>query len=203
MKNADNLLIAAHVVVAELPPSALALHHEAVEYFAAGHTMLQAANSYATASDTYYHRGIVWIIANGYHLLPANDKGKAPSIKGVMETISTDSKNGARQMLQEIYSLAWQANDKGLDPLAFASLRAMRDGVRAKDKTLPNDTVAGSLADAPEAVEAPEAPEAVKLTVNAEEVAQMVEDRAILEAVRAELSKAKPSIKALRELVAA
>jgi hypothetical protein len=194
--------VVASIVVAELSPSALALHQEAVEYFASGHTILQAASSYAGAADTFYHRGLVWIISQGFHLLPANEKGKAPSIKDAMEQVSSDSKNAARAMLQEIYSLAWQAHQKGIDALLFASLRAMRDGVRAKDKTIGNESVESSLASASEAPEAPEA-EAVKLAVSADEVAQMVEDRAILDAIRAELAKAKPSIKALRELVAA
>jgi hypothetical protein len=193
--------IVASIVVADLPPSAVALHAEAVEYFAAGHTILQAASSYAGAADTLFHRGLVWIISQGFHLLPANEKGKAPSIKDAMDGISSDSKNAARAMLQEIYSLAWQAQQKGIDALLFASLRAMRDGVRAKDKTISNESVESSLTSP--AVESDSVGEAPKMEVAAAEVAQMVEDRAILAAIRAELAKARPSIKALRDMVAA
>lgn len=199
MSNASNVV--ASIVVAELPPSALALHQEAVEYFAAGHTINQAACSYAGAADTFFHRGLVWTISQGFHLLPANEKGKAPSIKEAMEQVSSDSKNAARAMLQEVYSLAWQAHQKGVDPLLFASLRAMRDGVRAKDKTIANGSVESTLADA-SATEAAEQVEAPKVEVAQAEVAELIEDRAIIAAIRAELAKQKPSIKALRELVA-
>ena len=193
--------IIASIVVADLPPSAVALHAEAVEYFAGGHTILQAASSYAGAADTFFHRGLVWIISQGFHLLPANEKGKAPSIKDAMEGVSSDSKNAARAMLQEIYSLAWQAQQKGIDALLFASLRAMRDGVRAKDKTISNESVESSLTSP--AVESDSVGEAPKMEVSTTEVAQMIEDRAILASIRAELAKAKPSIKALRDMVAA
>jgi hypothetical protein len=190
--------VVASIVVAELPPSALALHAEAVEFFAAGHNIRQAASSYAGAADTFFHRGLVDVVMQGFHLLPANEKGKAPPIKEYMEQVSSDSKNAARAMLQEVYSLAWQAHQKGVDPLMFASLRAMRDGVRAKDKTIANGSVESTLTDAT----ATEQTETPKVEVGQAEVAELVEDRAIIAALRAELAKSKPSIKVLRELVA-
>ncbi len=204
----NNQITVASFILAELPPSALALHAEAVEFFANGGTILKAASAYAGASDTYYHRAIVWIISNGFHLLPANDNGKAPKV-AEMATISEDSKNAARAMAQETYSLAWQANAKGVDPLAFASLRAMRDGVRAKDKTVANETVAagivGESSTAPEfvgpveSVTAPGEGETFQRVASAD-LAAMIEQQSVLETLKAELSKAKPSVKTMREL---
>ena len=200
----NNQITVASFVLAELPPSAIALHAEAVEFFANGGTILKAASAYAGASDTYYHRAIVWIISNGFHLLPANDNGKAPKV-AEMATISEDSKNAARAMAQETYSLAWQAHAKGVDPLAFASLRAMRDGVRAKDKTVGNETVSAGI------VGETATPEFVGLVeptgegesfqrVASADLAAMIEGQNMLETLKAELSKAKPNIKAMREL---
>jgi len=200
----NNQITVASFVLAELPPSALALHAEAVEFFANGGTILKAASAYAGASDTYYHRAIVWIISNGFHLLPANDNGKAPKV-AEMATISEDSKNAARAMAQETYSLAWQAHAKGIDPLAFASLRAMRDGVRAKDKTVANDTVSAGIvgeAAAPEFVGPVESigeSESFSRVASAD-LAAMIEQQNVMAMLKAELSKAKPSIKAMREL---
>lgn len=200
----NNQVTVASFVLAELPPSALALHSEAVEFFANGGTILKAASAYAGASDTYYHRALVWIISNGFHVLPANDNGKAPKV-AEMATISEDSKNAARAMAQETYSLAWQAHAKGIDPLAFASLRAMRDGVRAKDKTVANETVsAGIVGEAAD----PEFVGPVEQTgegqsfsrVASADLAAMIEGQSVLETLKAELSKAKPNIKAMREL---
>ena len=196
--------IVANIVLAESSVSSLALHQEAVEYFAAGHTILQAASQYATGADTFFHRGLVWIIQSGFNLLPANDKGKAPSIKQHMEAVSADSKNAARAMLQEVYSLAWQASQKGIDPLAFASLRAMRDGVRAKNKEVPNASTSESLANAAEAIDTEQGEAApVKLSIASEDVARMMHAEEVLALVAAELAKAKPSIKALRDMIAA
>lgn len=200
----NNQVTVASFVLAELPPSALALHAEAVEFFANGGTILKAASAYAGASDTYYHRAIVWIISNGFHLLPANDNGKAPKV-AEMATISEDSKNAARAMAQETYSLAWQAHAKGVDPLAFASLRAMRDGVRTKDKTMANDTVSAGIVGetvAPEFVDPVESigeGESFSRVASAD-LAAMIEGQNMLETLKAELSKAKPSVKAMREL---
>jgi len=200
----NNQVTVASFVLAELPPSALELHAEAVEFFQHGGTILKAASAYAGASDTYYHRAIVWIISNGFHLLPANDNGKAPKV-AEMATISEDSKNAARAMAQETYSLAWQANAKGIDPLAFASLRAMRDGVRAKDKTVSNETVAAGIVGetaAPEFVGPVESigeGESFQRVASAD-LAAMIEQQNIMAMLKAELSKAKPSVKAMREL---
>lgn len=204
----NNQITVASFVLAELPPSALALHAEAVEFYANGGTILKAASAYAGASDTYYHRAIVWVVSNGFHLLPANDNGKAPKI-AEMATISEDSKNAARAMAQETYSLAWQAHAKGIDPLAFASLRAMRDGVRAKDKTVANDTVSagiiGAVSTAPdfigpvESVTAPGEGETFSRVASAD-LAAMIEQQNVMAMLKAELSKAKPNIKAMREL---
>lgn len=200
----NNQITVASFVLAELPPSALALHSEAVEFFANGGTIIKAASVYAGASDTYYHRALVWIISNGFHLLPANDNGKAPKV-AEMATISEDSKNAARAMAQETYSLAWQANAKGIDPLAFASLRAMRDGVRAKDKTVANETVSAGVVGetgAPEFVGPVEQigeGESFSRVASAD-LAAMIEGQNMLETLKAELSKAKPSVKTMREL---
>ncbi len=200
----NNQVTVASFVLAELPPSALALHAEAVEFYANGGTIIKAASAYAGASDTYYHRAIVWIISNGFHLLPANDNGKAPKV-AEMATISEDSKNAARAMAQETYSLAWQANAKGVDPLAFASLRAMRDGVRAKDKTVANETVAAGVVGetaAPEFVGPVESIREGEIfsRVATADLAEMIEGQNTLETLKVELSKAKPSIKVMREL---
>lgn len=198
----NNQITVASFVLAELPPSALALHAEAVEFFQQGGTILKAASAYAGASDTYYHRAIVWIISNGFHLLPANDKGKAPKV-AEMASISEDSKNAARAMAQETYSLAWQAHAKGVDPLAFASLRAMRDGVRAKDKTVSNDTVAAGIVGetaAPDTVgESTGEGESFSRVASAD-LAAMIEQQSVMAMIKAELSKAKPSVKTMREL---
>ncbi len=200
----NNQVTVASFVLAELPPSAIALHAEAVEFFANGGTILKAASAYAGASDTYYHRALVWIISNGFHLLPANDNGKAPKV-AEMATISEDSKNAARAMAQETYSLAWQANAKGADPLAFASLRAMRDGVRAKDKTVANETVSAGVVGetaAPEFVGPVEQIgecESFSRVASAD-LAAMIEGQNMLETLKAELSKVKPNVKAMREL---
>lgn len=193
----------AAINVAALPPSALHDHGEAVAFYENGGTILKAANQYATGADTYYHRCLVWVVAQGFTRLPSNDNGKAPSIKSEMEVISADSKNSARAMAQEIYSLAWQVSAKGLDPFAFASLRTLRDAARAKDKEISNVTVAGSLTG--EAGEVGEAVPAVDhmQRVASSELAAMVEERAILAMLREELAKAKPSIKAMRDMVAA
>ena len=200
----NNQVTVASFVLAELPPSALALHAEAVEFFANGGTILKAASAYAGSADTYYHRGVVHVVSSGWHLLPANDNGKAPKI-AEMASISEDSKNAARAMLQEIYSLAWQAHAKGIDPLAFASLRAMRDGVRAKDKTVGNETVSAGIVGetgAPEFVGPVESigeGESFSRVASAD-LAAMIEGQNMLETLKAELSKAKPNIKAMREL---
>lgn len=200
----NNQITVASFVLAELPPSALALHAEAVEFFQQGGTILKAASSYAGASDTYYHRALVWVISNGFHLLPANDNGKAPKV-AEMATISEDSKNAARAMAQETYSLAWQAHAKGVDPLAFASLRAMRDGVRAKDKTVANDTVSAGIVGetgSPEFVGPVESigeGEGFSRVASAD-LAAMIEQQNVMAMLKAELSKAKPNIKAMREL---
>lgn len=200
----NNQITVASFVLAELPPSALALHAEAVEFFANGGTIIKAASAYAGASDTYYHRAIVWIISNGFHLLPANDNGKAPKV-AEMATISEDSKNAARAMAQETYSLAWQAHNKGIDPLAFASLRSMRDGVRAKDKTVGNDTVSAGIVGETGAPEFVGPVESIGegegfSRVASVDLAAMIEGQNMLETLKAELSKAKPSVKAMREL---
>lgn len=200
----NNQVTVASFILAELPPSALALHAEAVEFFQQGGTILKAASAYAGASDTYYHRALVWIISNGFHLLPANDNGKAPKV-AEMVSISEDSKNAARAMAQETYSLAWQAHAKGIDPLAFASLRAMRDGVRAKDKTLGNETVSAGIVGetAAAGVVGPVEPtgegESFSRVASAD-LAAMIEGQSVLETLKAELSKAKPSVKTMREL---
>ena len=200
----NNQVTVASFVLAELPPSALALHAEAVEFYANGGTIIKAASAYAGASDTYYHRALVWIISNGFHVLPANDNGKAPKI-AEMATISEDSKNAARAMAQETYSLAWQAHAKGIDPLAFASLRAMRDGVRAKDRTVANETVSAGVVGetaAPEFVGPVESigeGESFQRVASAD-LAVMIEGQNMLETLKAELSKAKPSVKTMREL---
>ena len=206
----------ASINVAALPPSALHDHGEAVAFFQNGGTILKAANQYATGADTYYHRVLVWVVAKGFNNLPANDKGKAPSIKTEMEVISSDSKNSARAMAQEIYALAWQVTAKGLDVFAFASLRTLRDAARAKDKTIDNVTVAGSLAEVAEVAAVAEGAEVaaegaevaaegaeVMHKVAASDLAALVEERAILALLREELAKAKPSIKVMRELIAA
>ncbi len=201
----NNQITVASFVLAELPPSALALHAEAVEFFANGGTILKAASAYAGASDTYYHRAIVWIISNGFHLLPANDKGKSPKV-AEMATISEDSRNAARAMAQETYSLAWQAHAKGIDPLAFASLRAMRDGVRAKDKTVGNETVSAGIVGettAPEFVgpveQVGEGAETFH-RVSSSDVAAMLQEREVLAMLKAELAANRPSVRKLRQL---
>lgn len=198
----NNQITVASFVLAELPPSALALHAEAVEFFQQGGTILKAASAYAGSSDTYYHRGVVHVVSSGWHLLPANDNGKAPKI-AEMASISEDSKNAARAMLQEIYSLAWQAHAKNIDPLAFASLRAMRDGVRAKDKTVGNDTVAAGIVGetaAPATVgESTVEGESFSRVASAD-LAAMIEQQNVMVLLKAELSKARPSVKAMREL---
>jgi len=200
----NNQITVASFVLAELPPSALALHSEAVEFFANGGTILKAASAYAGASDTYYHRAIVWIISNGFHLLPANDNGKAPKV-AEMATISEDSKNAARAMAQETYSLAWQAHAKGIDPLAFASLRAMRDGVRAKDKTVGNETVSAGIVGetaAPEFVGPVESigdGESFQRVASAD-LASMLQEIEVLAMLKAELAANKPSVHKLRQL---
>lgn len=200
----NNQITVASFVLAELPPSALALHAEAVEFYANGGTIIKAASAYAGASDTYYHRALVWIISNSFHLLPANNNGKAPKV-AEMATISEDSKNAARAMAQETYSLAWQAHAKGIDPLAFASLRSMRDGVRAKDKTMANETVSAGIvgeAAAPEFVGPVESigeGESFSRVASAD-LAAMIEQQSVMAMIKAELSKAKPSVKTMREL---
>jgi hypothetical protein len=202
----NNQITVASFVLAELPPSAIALHAEAVEFFANGGTIGKAASTYAGASDTFYHRAIVWVISSGFHLLPADAKGNKPKVPA-MATISEDSKNHARAMAQEIYSLAWQAHEKGIDPLAFASLRSMRDSVRAKNKTLPNDTVNAGIISSETA--APDFVGPVEQVgegaetfhrVSSADVAAMLQEREVLAMIKAELAANKPSVHKLRQL---
>lgn len=186
----------ASIILSEQSVSSLEKHQEAAEFFANGGTIRSAAMQYASSADTFFHRGLVWIIQSGFNTLPANERGKAPSIKQDMEIVSLDSKNAARAMLQEIYSLAWQATQKSLDPLEFASLRAMRDGLRTKDREVTNPSTAEGLASDEQAPE--QAP--VKLAVASEDVAKYLEQESIIAMLLAELKKAKPSIATLRKI---
>ena len=189
--------ILANVILNEQSVSSLAAHQEAVEYFANGGTIHNAASQYATGQDTYFHRCLVYVVQNGLIRLPANERGTAPAIKEYTEQVSSDSKNAARAMLQEIYSLAWKATAKGLDCLEFASLRAMRDGLRTKDREVTNPSTAEGLASDEQAPE--QAP--VKLEVAAEDVAKFLEQEAVINMLKAELSKAKPNVNAMRAML--
>lgn len=188
----------AKIILSESSVSTLAVHQEAVEFFANGGTILTAASQYATGQDTYFHRCLVYVVQNGLIRLPANERGTAPAIKEYTEQVSSDSKNAARAMLQEIYSLAWKATAKGLDCLEFASLRAMRDGLRAKDREVTNPSTTEGLA-SPVGEESPEqAP--VKLAVASEDVAKYLEQESMMNMLLAELNKAKPSIATMRKI---
>ncbi len=188
----------AKIVLGESSVSTLAVHQEAIEFFANGGTILTAASQYATGQDTYFHRCLVYVVQNGLIRLPANDRGRAPAIREYTEQVSSDSKNAARAMLQEVYALAWKATAKGLDCLEFASLRAMRDGLRAKDREVTNPSTMEGLAN-PVGEESPEqAP--VKLAVASEDVAKYLEQESMINMLLAELNKAKPSIITLRKI---
>ena len=187
----------AKIVLGESSVSTLAVHQEAIEFFANGGTILTAASQYATGQDTYFHRCLVYVVQNGLIRLPANDRGRAPAIKEYTEQVSSDSKNAARAMLQEVYALAWKATAKGLDCLEFASLRAMRDGLRAKDKEVTNQSTAEGLA-SPKVEDTEQTP--VKLAVASEDVAKYLEQESMVNMLLAELNKAKPSIATLRKI---
>ncbi len=187
----------AKIVLGESSVSTLAVHQEAIEFFANGGTILTAASQYATGQDTYFHRCLVYVVQNGLIRLPANDRGRAPAIREYTEQVSSDSKNAARAMLQEVYALAWKATAKGLDCLEFASLRAMRDGLRAKDKEVTNQSTAEGLA-SPKVEDTEQTP--VKLAVASEDVAKYLEQESMVNMLLAELNKAKPSIATLRKI---
>ena len=193
-----NQTIISKSILATLPPSALALHQDAVDFFANGGSIHNAASHYAEASDTFYHRALVWIVANGFNRLPANEKGKAPKI-AQMEAISADSKNRARAMAQEVYALSWTLTAKGFDVFEFASLRTMRDAGRAKDKELANVSTVGTLTE--QAEQAPEqAEQAPKHEVASADLAILLEQRSMLELLQAELNKTRPSMATLKKI---
>ena len=200
----------AAIVMAPLPPSALAIHQEAAAYFADGGTIGKAASQYATGADTYFARCIVWIVANGLNRLPANENGKMPRVEQ-MAQISSDSKNAARQYAQMILAAAWALTMvKGLDVFEFASLRAMKAALSAKDKTIGNELngadivadVAPAADDAaPAADDAAPAAAPAKLEIAASDLAGLISEREMLGKVREMLASKNANIAALRELL--
>lgn len=196
----------ASIIMAPLPPSALAIHQEAAAFFAAGGTIHAAAANYASAADTFFARCIVWIVANGFNRLPANENGKMPRVEQ-MAQISSDSKNAARQYSQMILAAAWTLTMvKGLDVFEFASLRAMKAAISAKDKTIGNEInaadITADVADvADDAAHAADDAAPAKLEIAGPDLAALISDRETLDRVKIELGKVKPSIDALRDLL--
>lgn len=192
----------AAINMAPLPPSALAIHQEAAAFFAAGGTIHAAAANYASAADTFFARCIVWIVANGLNRLPANGKGKMPRVEQ-MSQISSDSKNAARQYAQMILAAAWILTMvKKLDVFEFASLRAMKAAITAKDKTIGNelngaDIVAAADDAAPAAADAAPA----KLEIAGPDLAALVTANEMLEKVKGMLASKGANIAALRDLL--
>ena len=199
----------AAIVMAPLPPSALAIHQEAAAFFAAGGTIHTAAANYAAAADTFFARCIVWIVANGFNRLPSNEKGKMPRVEQ-MSQISSDSKNAARQYAQMILAAAWTLTViKEKDVFEFASLRAMKAAISAKDKTIGNELngadITGAADDASPAADdaSPAADDAspAKLEIAGPDLEQLINAADMLEKVKAMLSSKSANIAALRDLL--
>ena len=196
----------AAINMAPLPPSALAIHQEAAAFFAAGGTIHTAAANYAAAADTFFARCIVWIVANGLNRLPANEKGKMPRVEQ-MAQISSDSKNAARQYAQMILAAAWTLTMvKGLDVFEFASLRAMKAAISAKDKTIGNelngaDIVADVAPAADDVAPAADDVAPVKLEVAAPDLERLINAADMLEKVKGILASKGANIAALRDLL--
>ena len=199
-------LAVASIVMAPLPPSALAIHQEAAAFFADGGTIGKAANQYATGADTFFARCIVWIVANGFNRLPANENGKMPRVEQ-MAQISSDSKNAARQYAQMILAAAWTLTMvKGLDVFEFASLRAMKAAISAKDKTIGNelngaDIVADVAPAADDVAPAADDVAPVKLEVAAPDLERLINAADMLEKVKGILASKGANIAALRDLL--
>ena len=196
----------AAINMAPLPPSALAIHQEAAAFFAAGGTIHTAAANYAAAADTFFARCIVWIVANGFNRLPANENGKMPRVEQ-MSQISSDSKNAARQYAQMILAAAWTLTMvKGLDVFEFASLRAMKAAISAKDKTIGNelngaDIVADAAPAADDAAPAADDAAPAKLEIAGPDLAALIAARDLLDSIKAEASKKGGSMANIRVLL--
>ena len=185
----------AQIVLDGLPPSSVAAFSDAREYFNNGGTIREVAAHKAEAQGHFYTRCLVWIIQSGINTLPRSDKKNGrPDFKPY---VTPHALGTVEKQVLELCGLAWTATERGINPLSCARMDVLRMAGKTKDKKLSNDADGIGEAATGEAATG----EHMQLVAGSA-LAALMQERETLAMLRAELAKAKPSIKAMRALVA-
>ena len=189
----------AQIVLDGLPPSSVAAFSDAREYFNKGGTIREVAAHKADAQGHFYTRCLVWIIQSGINTLPRSDKKNGrPDFKPY---VTPHALGTVEKQVLELCGLAWTATERGINPLSCARMDVLRMAGKTKDKKLSNDADGIGEAATGEAATGEAATGEHMQLVAGSALAALMQERETLAMLRAELAKAKPSIKAMRVLV--
>lgn len=174
----------------------------------------KAAHNEAVGKDYFYRAAVHYATAKGFTTLPADERGKFPSlsdtIKTALNVVSVESTNSQRKYVGQVWGYCWKVAQEGYDPLQFPSFSSLKKVARPKKEMsvkFEQDSINSEVIDAYNASKVAEqesksrAIEAAKVAEQEAQAARLAEQeaqeqRAIMQS---QVDAIRADIKALRE----
>lgn len=90
----------------------------------------KAAHNEAVGKDYFYRAAVHYAIGKGFSSLPADERGKFPSlsdtIKTALNVVSVESTNSQRKYVGQVWGYCWKVAQEGYDPLQFPSFASLK-----------------------------------------------------------------------------